>query len=90
MPRRLAKDSHPVVRLIREGRLDDARAEMMALLVASGGNVREAARASGCASDRLIRWLLPRLGMEAVPGEIRERMRARWRLPPLDGSGGAA
>ena len=71
--------------MMRAGDLAGARVEMMRTLVLACGNTTEAAVIAEC-SWAFYKHLLGKLGMRGEPARVRERARARYRLPLVDGA----
>lgn len=83
MPRRPPAEKHFVMRMLDAGDVEVARAELMRCLVVGVGEIVPSAEAASC-SRTFFLHLLKRLGMEGEPAKVRERARARFRLPLPD------
>lgn len=66
--------------MLDAGDVEAARAELMRCLVAGVGSLKLSAEAAACTPAFFV-YLLRKVGMFDEMGKVRERARARFRLP---------
>lgn len=66
--------------LLREGKVEEVRAELLRVLDRTRGHVGRSASLVGV-SEPFFHWMLRRVGLSGEPTRVRARYKARYRVP---------